>query len=260
MREGSLIKMTHLTVSIFVCTGLLAVINFPFVLGVEKYIATHNVKLVYGVAAPEDQRAREIRNALTTTPVHALLFLAFIWSGWLVIGQEKIFLILTTFAGTLIWTEIWHYFSHRAMHLKAFHFLHLEHHRSRVTGVWSSVSFSFMEKFIFSAGILGGLAAISQVHPVSAIGITAYYVVYFFTNTLGHANFEFRKPDYRSSVMGKIFNSPSYHAMHHARYELNYGLLTPWLDQIFGSEWKDAPSVQPSAALGKPLSKLSERL
>jgi Delta7-sterol 5-desaturase len=252
--------MTQLTFTILVCAGLLAVINFPFVIGVEKYIATHNVKLVYGVAAPEGQRVREIRNALTTTPVHALLFMAFIWSGWLVIGEETAFLIITTFVGTLLWTEVWHYFSHRAMHLRIIHFLHREHHRSRVTGVWSSVSFSFLEKFIFSAGILGGLAAISQAHSVSAIGITAYYVMYFFTNTLGHANFEFRKPDYRSSVMGKIFNSPSYHAMHHARYDLNYGLLTPWLDQILGTEWKDAPNVQTSAAMGHPLKTLSERL
>jgi Delta7-sterol 5-desaturase len=252
--------MTYLTFTPLVCAVLLAVINFPFVIGVERYIATHNVKLVYEVAVPQGQRVREMKNALTTTPVHALLFVAFILSGWLVIGHETFFLALTTFAVTLIWTEIWHYFSHRAMHLKSFHFLHLEHHRSRVTGVWSSVSFSFLEKFVFSAGILGGLAAISQTHPVSAIGITAYYFFYFFTNTLGHANFEFRKPNYRSSVMGKIFNSPSYHAMHHARYDMNYGLLTPWLDQLLGTEWKDAPEVQTSAAMGHPLRKLSDRL
>jgi sterol desaturase/sphingolipid hydroxylase (fatty acid hydroxylase superfamily) len=253
-------ELTQLTSTVAVCTAILALINFPFVIGVERYIATHSVKFVYAIAAPEGQKAREFRNALTTTPVHALLFVSFIFSGWLAIGEETISRIIFTFVGTLIWTEIWHYFSHRAMHLRMFIFLHREHHLSRVTGVWSSVSFSFLEKFAFSVGILGGLAIVSQSYPVSAIGITLYYVFYFFTNTLGHANFEFRKPDYRSSIMGKIFNSPTYHAMHHARYTSNYGLLTPWLDQIFGTEWKDSSKVQTRAAMGHPLTKLSERL
>lgn len=250
----------EITPTILVCTAILAVINFPFVLLVGKYAASRNVKLVYAVPPPDGQTQREMRNSLTTTPVHALLFLVFIWSGVLAVGGESVFRVIATFLCSLLWTEIWHYASHRAMHLRSLHFIHREHHLSRVTGVWTSVSFSFLEKFIFSLGILGGLAVVSRFYPVSVIGITAYYVFYFYTNTLGHANFEFRKPNYRSTIMGKIFNSPTYHAMHHARYTHNYGLLTPWFDQLFDTEWKDAPEVQSRAAVGQPLSKLTERI
>lgn len=251
---------SYLTSTVLLCTAILAVINFPFVLLVGKYVALKKVHLVYDVPPSDGQIRREKRNSLTTTPVHALLFLVFIWSGVLVIGEESPGRAGMTFFVALIWTEIWHYASHRAMHLRSLHFIHREHHLSYVTGVWTSVSFSFLEKFIFSFGILGGLAVISRFYPVSAIGITGYYVFYFYTNTLGHANFEFRKPNYRSTILGRIFNSPTYHAMHHARYTRNYGLLTPWLDQLFDTEWKDAGLVQTQAAIGQPLRKLSERL
>jgi sterol desaturase/sphingolipid hydroxylase (fatty acid hydroxylase superfamily) len=143
--------------------------------------------------------------------------------------------------------------------MKQLHFIHREHHLSLLTEPWTSVSFSFFEKFIFSIGILAMLSVASQFRPLSALGIFAYYILYFLTNTLGHANFEFRREGYCHSLMGKVFNSPSYHAMHHARYIRNYGLLTPWLDQIFGTEWDDAAEVQSRAARGEPLNALSER-
>jgi sterol desaturase/sphingolipid hydroxylase (fatty acid hydroxylase superfamily) len=121
------------------------------------------------------------------------------------------------------------------------------------------VSFSLLEKFIFSFGILGGLALLSRWYNLSAFGIFSYYVVYFYTNTLGHANFELRKAGYYHRLMGQIFNSPSYHALHHARYVRNYGLLTPWLDRVFGTEWEDVATVQTRAATGSPLTRLGEK-
>lgn len=239
---------------------ILAVINFPFVMAVDWYVHNKPVNVVYKMEESAEQRKREIKNSFVTTPVHAILFAGFIVSGLLRIGQESILLIVSTFVLTFLWTEIWHYFSHIAMHHKSLHFIHREHHLSMLTAPWTSVSFSFLEKFIFSFGILGMLALISQTHELSAFGIFAYYVLYFFTNTLGHANFEFRKAGYYDSPMGKIFNSPTYHALHHGRYIKNYGLLTPWLDKLFGTEWKDVSLVQRAAAEGRPFSNLAEKL
>lgn len=237
---------------------ILAVINYPFVLTIDWIARNAHVKKVYEVSERTGQREREIRNSILTTPMQAILFFTFISSGLLQTNSESVGLALGTFLLTFLWTEIWHYSSHIAMHTKLLHFIHREHHLSVLTGPWSSVSFSFLEKFIFSFGILGVLAIVSQFQPLSASGIFAYYVLYFFTNTLGHSNFEFRKEGYYSSFMGKVFNSPSYHAMHHARYIKNYGLLTPWLDRLCGTEWEDVPEVQSRAARGKPLRGLSE--
>jgi Delta7-sterol 5-desaturase len=238
---------------------ILAVINYPFVLSMDWYMRHRPVKLVFEVAEPPGQRAREIRNSWVTTPIHALLYVGFIASGALHIEPETVGLALGTFVLTFLWTEIWHYISHVAMHAKALHFIHREHHLSRLTEPWTSVSFSLLEKFIFSFGILGGLALISLLHPLSAFGVFAYYVLYFYTNTLGHAGFEIRQPNYYRRIMGKVLNTPSYHALHHARYIKNYGLITPWFDRLFGTEWVDVPEVQTRAASGEPLLRLGEK-
>jgi sterol desaturase/sphingolipid hydroxylase (fatty acid hydroxylase superfamily) len=146
------------------------------------------------------------------------------------------------------------------MHTKPLHFIHVEHHRSMLTNVWTAVSFSFLEKLIFSTGIIGFMAALSHIMPISVYGVGAYYIFYFFTNTLGHANIEMRKPGYYDSWMGKLFNTSSYHALHHSRYVKNYGLITPWCDKLFGTMWEDVAEVQSRAARGEPLSRLKEKL
>lgn len=96
--------------------------------------------------------------------------------------------------------------------------------------------------------------------PISFYGIIAYYLFYFITNALGHSNIEIRNPQYAQSWIGKIINTPTYHAMHHARYVKNYGLITSTLDRLFNTMWEDYDKVQTRAALEQPLDKLSERL
>jgi Delta7-sterol 5-desaturase len=238
---------------------VLAVINYPFVLAVDWYVRTHPVKPVYQLEEPAGQRARELRNSWITTPVHSVSLVTFIGTGALLTAPESPGLALGTFVLTFFWTEIWHYVSHVALHTKALHFIHREHHRSHLTEAWTSVSFTLLEKSIFSVGILGGLSLLSRWHELSAFGVFAYYLLYFYTNTLGHANFEIRKAGYYRRPMGQVFNSPSYHALHHARYVKNYGLLTPWLDRAFGTAWEDVAAVQTRAATGSPLTRLGEK-
>jgi sterol desaturase/sphingolipid hydroxylase (fatty acid hydroxylase superfamily) len=96
--------------------------------------------------------------------------------------------------------------------------------------------------------------------PISFYGIVAYYIFYFITNTLGHSNFEIRDPGYAKTWIGKVINTPTYHAMHHARYVKNYGLITSTLDRMFNTMWEDYDKVQTRAAAEEPLTKLSERL
>jgi len=69
---------------------VLAVINYPFVLGVDWYVRTHPVKPVYKLDEPAGQRAREVRNSWMTTPVHSVCFVTFIGSGALLTGPESI--------------------------------------------------------------------------------------------------------------------------------------------------------------------------
>jgi sterol desaturase/sphingolipid hydroxylase (fatty acid hydroxylase superfamily) len=146
------------------------------------------------------------------------------------------------------------------MHHKALLWIHREHHKSKITNPMSSISFSFMEKLIFSVGIIAPVAALSSIMPISFYGIVAYYLFYFVTNVLGHSNFEIREPGYAKTWIGRIINTPAYHAMHHARYVKNYGLITSTLDRMFNTMWEDYDKVQTRAAMDQPLEKLSERL
>ncbi len=238
---------------------LLCFVNYPFVLAMEWAVRRGLFKPVYDVPVTAEQRRREIRNALHTTPMHPAVIALCILTGAARIAPESVPAAVVTFGITFVWTEIYHYFLHRAMHLKAFHFTHREHHRSRITNAWTSISFSLWEEFFFAIGVMTFLSALSWIHPISLYGIVAYYLLYFSTNTIGHANVEYNAPGYAGTFFGRLFTTSAYHAMHHARYINNYGLLTPFMDRLFGTEWPDSADVQTRAALGQPLKALKER-
>ncbi len=238
----------------------LSVANHLIVFAFIYAYKSKKVRYIYNIAVNQDQLKEELNNSYFTSPVHAVLIWLALYSGFLKIPQETVFNFIYTFLIVFVWTEIWHYFSHRLMHHKSLLWIHREHHNSKITNPLSSMSFSFLEKFIFSVGILAPVAALSAIIPISFYGIVAYYLFYFVTNALGHSNIEIRKPGYARTWIGRIINTPAYHAMHHARYVKNYGLITSTLDRLFNTMWEDYEKVQNNAAENKPLQKLSERL
>jgi sterol desaturase/sphingolipid hydroxylase (fatty acid hydroxylase superfamily) len=238
----------------------LAVANHIIVFGFIQLYKSKKVRRIYKLEASQDQLKEELNNSWLTSPLHALLIGLALYSGFLKDPDTTWLNFTYTFLIVFVWTEIWHYFSHRLMHHKSLLWIHREHHKSKITNPLSSISFSFMEKFIFSAGIIAPVAVLSWYMPISFFGIVAYYVFYFVTNVLGHSNFEIREPGYAQTWIGKIINTPAYHAMHHARYVKNYGLITSTLDRMFNTMWEDYDKVQSRAALDQPLEKLSERL
>lgn len=238
---------------------LLAVANHLIVFGFILLYKSKRVRRIYNLEASQDQLKEELNNSYLTSPLHAMLIGCAIYFDILKDHGTTWINFVYTFLIVFVWTEIWHYFSHRAMHHKKLLFIHREHHKSKVTNVLSSVSFSFLEKLIFSVGIILPVAALSFYIPISFYGIVAYYIFYFITNALGHSNVEIRDPGYTRSWIGQVINTPTYHAMHHARYVKNYGLITSTLDRLFNTMWEDYDIVQSRAAGDQPLQKLSER-
>ncbi|HUR09999.1 MAG TPA: sterol desaturase family protein [Flavitalea sp.] len=238
----------------------LAVANHLIVFAFILIYKSRKIRRIYNLSPSQEQLKEELRNSFLTSPLHALLIGLVVYLDYLKDYENTWWNFTYTFVIVFVWTEIWHYFSHRAMHHKALLFIHREHHKSKVTNPMSSISFSFLEKLIFSVGIIGPMAALSQVMPVSFYGIIAYYIFYFITNVLGHSNMEIREPHYTETLIGKVINTPTYHAMHHARYVKNYGLITSTLDRMFNTMWEDYDKVQSRAASDQPLAKLSERL
>jgi Delta7-sterol 5-desaturase len=238
----------------------LAIANHLIVFGFIFLYKSKKIRKIYNLEPSKEQVKEELKHSYLTSPLHAVLIGLVLYTGFFKSCPTTVFNFIYTFLIVFVWTEIWHYFSHRLMHHKSLLWIHREHHKSKVTNPVSSISFSFMEKFIFSVGIIGPVSYLSHFLPLSIYGLISYYLFYFVTNVLGHSNMEIRKPGYARTRMGKIFNTPAYHAMHHARYVKNYGLITSTLDRLFNTMWEDYDKVQERAASDQPLSKLSERL
>lgn len=212
---------------------------------------------IYEASANAAQTKREARNALHA-PTHAVLLLAFGWAGCFAARGAGSFAATLVFA--FLWAEVWHYFSHRAFHLDALHWIHAEHHRSRVSGPLTAISFSFTEKLVFDLGFLGVMAVVDRFVSLNFFGVAAWYVGYLVINSFSHANFEFRPASY-NSFLGKALASTTYHSLHHARYTGNYGLGTRFLDRLLGTEWPDYEAVFTRVTVDEaPLRTLRERI
>jgi sterol desaturase/sphingolipid hydroxylase (fatty acid hydroxylase superfamily) len=154
---------------------------------------------------------------------------------------------------------VWHYGSHRAFHLRALHWIHLEHHKSRLNSCLTAISFSFTEKLVFDLGLLGPLAVVDYFFSLNAFGIAGWYIGYLVINSFSHANFELKSRDH-NRWMGKVLTSTTYHSLHHSRYTGNYGLGTRILDRVFKTEWDDYEALYDRiSGERRPLSKLRER-
>lgn len=212
---------------------------------------------IYNIEISDKQLARELKNSIHT-PLHAVILAAFLYAGCFPDRTWPGFFL--TLAIAFIWAEIWHYVSHRAMHLKSLHWIHVEHHKSHVNSPFTAISFSFTEKLVFDIGYLVVLALLDLVLALNFYGIAAWYVGYLIINSFSHANFELRPGDY-NSLVGKILTSTTYHSLHHSRYTGNYGLATRALDQIFNTEWTDYEKLYKRiAAEHRPLDKLREKV
>lgn len=213
-------------------------------------------RTIYDLPIDPQQIKREMRNSLHA-PIHAVILAAFLYLGFFKDTSFASFFysaLLTT-----IWAEVWHYGSHRAFHLRALHWIHLEHHKSRLNSFLTAISFSFTEKLVFDIGLLGALAIVDYFFALNAFGIAAWYIGYLVINSFSHANFELKSTDY-NRWLGKVLTSTTYHSLHHSRYTGNYGLGTRVLDRLFKTEWDDYEQLYDRISRERrPLGKLRER-
>lgn len=214
-------------------------------------------KKIYAIKIGDKQLRRELWNSIHT-PIHAVILAAFLGTGYF--SERSWTGFLATLALAFVWAEIWHYFSHRAMHWKPLHWIHAEHHKSHINSPFTAISFSFSEKLIFDAGYLGALAIVDSMIGLNFYGIAAWYVGYLVVNSFGHANFEFRSENY-NALFGKLLTTTAYHSLHHSRYTGNYGLATRLLDRLFATEWTDYERLYTRVTgEGPPLKSLHERV
>ena len=157
---------------------------------------------------------------------------------------------ILTFGVIFVWYEFAFYFIHRILHSKSLFFIHAQHHVALVAHPLSMMSFSVLDRVLLMAGFLIMPVLLSEYIPFSFGGFVAYGLCNLGFTLLGHLNVEIFPKTFSSSQMGRLLNTPTFHAMHHARFNGHYGLFTTILDRLFGSYYNDYPEIQNMASSG----------
>ena len=231
--------MTPLETAVLCLIAVIGHLMALFWLCVEDYEVDLSRDRIYDLPIKDPQVRRELKNSLHT-PLHAIILLIFLMAG--VFSDRTFAGFFVSLLVTALWAEIWHYASHRAFHLKSLHWIHAEHHKSRLSSPFTALSFSFWEKLIFDLGIVGMMAVLSLAIPVNFFGVASWFAIYLVINSYGHANYEIRSEKFMQ-LKGRFLTSTVYHALHHSRYTGNYGLGTRFLDRLFNTEWPDSEAV-----------------
>lgn len=215
---------------------------------------------VYKCPHGDGQIESEIRACLGLLPLDILLVGGTHYMGWIKSGPTTLLTTAYSFALMFVWFEVWFYVTHRLLHLPAFYFIHAQHHTAKVTSPWSAFSFSYMERFILVGGAMGFAVVCSHILPITIAGFALYFLANNIMNILLHSNVELFPSWFVQGPLGRWIFTPTYHAMHHARYNGHYGLFTQILDRACQTVWNDYEKVQERASQGNGLESLGKRL
>ncbi|CAN1168208.1 Very-long-chain aldehyde decarbonylase GL1-5 [Linum perenne] len=135
--------------------------------------------------------------------------------------------------------EFLYYWLHRALH---HHFLysryHSHHHSSIVTQPITSVIHPFVETMAYI--VLFMIPEITMVLTGTASLATIFGYILFidFMNNMGHCNFQSpldTSTTFFFSFLRLLLYTPSYHSVHHTKFQRNYSLFMPFYDYIYGT-------------------------
>ena len=167
---------------------------------------------------------------------------------------------LLTWAWMFVGFEVWFYVSHRLLHTRLLYPLHAQHHVAQVTQPLTSLSFSIAERLVLMGGGFGLLLLAMEFMPVTPAGMLGYILFNYTFNVFGHGNTEWLPERFVSSWAGRVFFTPTFHSLHHARYQGHYGLYTVLLDRWLGTAFEDYAQVHARARAGQGLERIGERL
>ena len=151
------------------------------------------------------------------------------FSLWYIPGSIFLFLFLQ---------DTYYYWAHRWMHNpKVYKYVHLVHHKSIHTSVWTSFSFHPIET-ILQALFLPFIICVLPMHFYAIITVLSIMTI---SATINHAGVEV----YPSGKFGKWFQSifigATHHDAHHTKFNYNYGLYFTFWDRIMKTEFSLKP-------------------
>lgn len=213
---------------------------------------------VYRIETPPTQRLRELKSSWHVVS-DAIFLYALVELNLIRFAPDTLANTLITFGIFYVWVEVWYYSTHRLAHQYDFLYkFHKSHHLTLVVTPLSSISMSWVEKWIFyTTGWLGFMAAASWFAPVSLYGIAAYYTYHFIISLHGHSNVEAARFNAVLTRLG--MGSATSHALHHTRFRVNYGFSNMLLDRLLGTYAKETGELQARAIEKRGVTSLKPR-
>jgi Delta7-sterol 5-desaturase len=128
--------------------------------------------------------------------------------------------------------DTYFYWTHRLMHhRRLYRWFHKTHHLSTSPTPWAAYAFSPLEALV-QAGV-GPLIVFSiPVHP-TAFSLFMLWQIFF--NVLGHCGHEIWPRWFLRTPMGWLLNTPTHHALHHEKFQGNFGLYFNLWDRLLGT-------------------------
>lgn len=161
---------------------------------------------------------------------------------------------ILTLASHIFLVEPLYYAAHRWLHIpENMKKMHGFHHLSIKTTPSTSLVQNFEEHFVYVAtfGPAFFVPFFVSGHQHWAV-IAAYLVIFDVVNAYGHTHIRIRSKiaTHPYSPVRYLLYTPEFHLGHHAYFNANYGLFSPFLDMVFGTyrEYK-LPEVEMKPAL-----------
>jgi sterol desaturase/sphingolipid hydroxylase (fatty acid hydroxylase superfamily) len=145
------------------------------------------------------------------------------------------------------------------MHTRRGFRFHRYHHDSRVMTPMTGYSMSAVETVGWLVGLIGPLALLSWVMPVSLEGWLAYMAYHVSGNIVGHSNVELLGRLAGTRLVSWLAHPITYHALHHARVHNHYGFGSSFMDRWLHTEWSDWPVLHARVLAGDAIPRLTEK-
>ncbi|MCY1016387.1 sterol desaturase family protein [Pyxidicoccus sp. MSG2] len=244
---------------IFVLSGLVKAVPLTVGFALGRTRLAERWRVFRRALAPGQLRS-EAKAAIGVVVCDALLVTAFRVANEHRLAPFSVGVALLSFAWMFVGFEVWFYVTHRLLHTRALYRLHAQHHVAQVTDPLTSLSFSVVERLVLMGGGFGLVLLAMQFMPVTKVGVMAYIFTNYALNVFGHGNTEWLPERFVRSPAGRLFFTPTFHALHHARYQGHYGLFTPVLDRWLGTAFEDYEEVHARARAGEGLERIGERV
>lgn len=216
-------------------------------------------KKVFAVPLARGQYRFEAIGNLVFVAIAVVTFTAVLASGVVRFGEPSTARGLATFFVMLVGFQFFYWVLHRALHTRRLLFVHRWHHRSRVTTPLSGQSMHPIEAALWMLGYAGLPIVLSRVAPISFYGWLAYLAFNINGNIVGHANAE-PTAKLAATRLASLFANPFvYHALHHARWTVNYSFQASIMDRLFGTEAPDWEDLYARVSSGNPLTRMDEK-